>query len=94
MEHTGTNFQTNTSTYSLYNTNMPVHFRVTEAFTFIFVFLSILSMANPLSSSPRNNIVENGLEERQAADIIIEGEQSSIHHTTNAANLIPQSSSM
>ena len=77
MEHTGTNFQTNTSTYSLYNT----HFRVTEAFTFIFVFLSILSMADPLSSSPRNNIIENGLEERQAADIIIEGEQSLIHHT-------------
>jgi len=56
-------------TFSLYNTKM--HFRVTNAFTFIFVFLSILSMANPLSSSPRDNVALKRLDERQAASDII-----------------------
>ena len=59
------------------------HFRVTNAFTFLFVFLSILPMASPLSlaSSPRDNVALNGLEERQAS-IIAGGEQSSlIHHS-------------
>ena len=57
-----------------------MHFQVTEAFTFISVFLSILSMANPLASSPRDNVVENGLEARQGgvpadSDLILGGEQ-------------------
>ena len=53
-----------------------MHFRVTEAFTFLFAFLSIFSMANPLSSSPRDIAVENELDARQegaGTDIIIEG---------------------
>ena len=58
-----------------------MHFRVTEAFTFIFAFFSILSMANPLPSSPRDNVVENGLDARQEA-VLVESEQSSlIHHS-------------
>ena len=74
-----------------------MHFRVTEAFTFLFVFLSILSVANPLSSSPRDNVAENGLDARQAGaaatDIIVEGEQSMIYHSHHkCANMIPQSS--
>ena len=54
-----------------------MHFQVTEAFTFLFAFLAILSMANPLSSSPRDNVVENGLDARQDG-ATIEGEQSLI----------------
>ena len=75
-----------------------MHFRVTEAFAFLFVFLSIHSMANPLSSSPRDNVDENGLDARQigiAADIVAGGEQSMIHHSYyKCANMIPQSSPM
>ena len=63
-----------------------MQFQVTKAFTFIFVFLSILSMANPLASSPRDNVVENGLDARQEA-VLVESEQLIIRfitYTTNA----------
>ena len=40
-----------------------MHFQVTGVFTFIFVFLSILSIASPLS--PRTNVSVNGLDVRQ-----------------------------
>ena len=71
-----------------------MHFRVTETFTFLFGFLSIFSMANPLSSSPRDIAVKNELDARQegaGTDIIIEGEQSYLilTHTTNALTVIP-----
>ena len=70
-----------------------MHFQVTKAFTFLFAFLSILSMANPLSSSPRDNFVKNGLDARQEEGATIEGEQSSstrIHHSHHkCANMIP-----
>ena len=54
-----------------------MHFRVTDAFTFlqVFVSLSILSMASPLSSSSPTNVT-NGLDVRQAG-IIVDGEKSS-----------------
>jgi len=56
-----------------------MHFRVrTGAFTFVFVFLSLLSMASPLS--PRTNVVVNGLDERQL-DIVASKQSSSIHHS-------------
>ena len=93
------NTRWHTPTFSLYNTNM--HFQVNKAFTFIFLCFSILSMANPLASFPRDNVVENGLEARQGgvpadSDLIIGGEQSSSihwHHTPQCTNMIPQPSS-
>jgi hypothetical protein len=42
-----------------------MHFRITDAFTYLFVFLSILPIASPLPSSPRTNVAENGLDLRQ-----------------------------
>jgi len=83
-------FKSNTPTFSLYNTSM--HFRVTGAFTFVFMFLSILSIASPLS--PRTNITVNGLDVRQKLDIAGSKQSSSIHHSHHrCANVIPQSSS-
>ena len=72
-----------------------MHFQVTKAFTFLFVFLSILAMANPLASSPRDNVVENGLDARQEEEVAVDSEQlSSIHHSNyKCANMIPQPSS-
>jgi hypothetical protein len=59
---------------------MNMHFRATDTFTFLFVFLSILSIASPLQVSPRTNVT---VDVRQAPDIAL-GEQSSLIHRTNA----------
>jgi hypothetical protein len=64
-----------------------MHFRATDTFTFLFVFLSILSIASPLqvSNSPRTIV-----DARQTSEIV--GEQpSSIHHLHHkCANMIPE----
>ena len=64
-----------------------MQFQVTKAFKFIFVFLSILSMANPLASSPRDNVVENGLDARQEA-VLVESEQLIIRFITYITNAL------
>jgi hypothetical protein len=54
-----------------------MHFRATDTFTFLFVFLSILSIASPLhvSNSPRTIV-----DARQTSEIVVGEQPSSIHH--------------